>query len=361
VQSSPISERQAAIDRGIAWLLKQQAQDGGWHSSTYGQLKDGAAVTALVLDTLSQLPADQIKPHRPAIESGFRFLEPGLAKRGTVAAPDGSLDFPTYASALVLTAIARLGQQVDIPARWSPALRDYLLAAQLLEPRGFASDHPSYGGWDFLGARDAAGITTGTNVSVVAHVLEGLATDKSAAADKARAAAQHWLLRCRRPGGGFCFTPEPMSLNNKAEFADEARTQPRPYGTATCDAIRALLVCGLTEKDDAVQQGIAWLTKRPALEVVPGFEDLPAETEWRRGLRFYYYVGLARILPHMTAAEQTTRAADITRILLNDQHANGYWQNESDRMRENDPLIATCFAVSTLQHLQPQLLERDTP
>jgi hypothetical protein len=140
--------------------------------------------------------------------------------------------------------------------------------------------------------------------------------------------------------------------HNKAEFMDEARTQPRAYGTATCDAIRGLLACGVAADADAIKQGIAWLTKRPALEVVPGFEDLPAETEWRRGLRLYYYCSLARVLPHLTAAERISRTSDIVRILLRDQHAGGYWQNESDRMRENDPLIATCFAVSALVQLQ---------
>lgn len=353
MQSSAVDERQQAIGRGIAWLLKQQAKDGGWHSVTYGQLKDGAGVTSLILDTLSQLPEEQIKQNEASINNGIRFLEPGIKKRRTIAAPDGSLDFPTYASALLLTAGARFGRKDGFVERHSGLLREYLLTAQLLEHRGFNSNHASYGGWDFLGAGDADGITTGTNVSVVAHVLEGLADDKSAAADKARAAAKLWLLRCQQVGGGFCFTPEPMSLNNKAEFVDEARTQPRAYGTATCDALRGLLACGVAPEDDVIKQGLNWLVKRPALEVVPGFEDLPAETEWRRGLRLYYYCSLARLLPLFTTAERISRTNDIERILLKDQHASGYWQNESDRMRENDPLIATCFAVSTLLQLRP--------
>jgi hypothetical protein len=43
----------------------------------------------------------------------------------------------------------------------------------------------------------------------------------------------------------------------------------------------------------------------------------------------------------------------MERILLKDQQADGRWQNESDRMRENDPLIATAFALSTLAQWQP--------
>lgn len=351
MQSSSSSDQESALARGVAWLLKQQAADGGWHSQAYGQLKGGAAVTALVLDTLSQLPKESITKHEPAIDRGFQFLRAGFAKRRTIAATDGSLDFPTYGSALFLTATTRLANKSDEIQKQTKLAREYLFGAQLLEPRGFAADHASYGGWDFLGADDAQGITTGTNVSVVAHVLEAFATDKSAAAEKSRVAAKGWLLRCQQADGGFAFTPEPMSLNNKAEFADQARTKPRSYGTATCDGIRGLLALDLTVDDANIKRAITWLSKNPALEVVPGFEALPAETEWRRGLRFYYYYGLARILPQLPAADRPGRQQAIERILLKEQQADGRWQNESDRMRENDPLIATSFAVSTLAQL----------
>jgi hypothetical protein len=351
MQATSNSDQDSALARGLAWLLKQQAADGGWHSQAYGQLKGGAAVTTLVLDTLSQLPAASIKQHAAAIDRGFGFLRAGFAKRRTIASTDGSLDFPTYGSALFLTAVTRLGLQSVELQKQAKLAREYLFGAQLLESRGFAADHPSYGGWDFLGADDAQGITTGTNVSVIAHVLEAFVTDKTGAADKARAAAKSWLLRCQQTDGGFAFTPEPMSLNNKAEFADEARSQPRSYGTATCDGLRALLALGLTADDADVKRAITWLSKQPSLEAVPGFEALPAETDWRRGLRFYYYYGLARILPQLPPADRPGRQQAIERILLKEQQADGRWQNESDRMRENDPLIATSFALSTLAQL----------
>jgi squalene cyclase len=352
MQANSSSEVDAALTRGVAWLLKQQAADGGWHSLAYGQLKGGAAVTALVLDTLSQLPDQLTAKHGAAISRAFPFFNKGFEKRKTIAAPDGSLDFPTYGCALWLTAVQRLTPMADSIVTQSRLALDYLLGAQVLEARGFAADHASYGGWDFLGAGDAEAITTGTNISVVAHALEALARDKSAAADKARSAAKGWLLRTQQSDGGFAFTPEPMSLNNKAEFADEGRTKPRSYGTATCDGLRSLLALGLSAADEPVKRALAWLVKNPALEVVPGFEGLPAETEWRRGLRFYYYCGLARVLPALPQAERPARQQGIERILLKDQQADGRWQNESDRMRENDPLIATAFAVSALAQWQ---------
>src|SRR5687768_1652201 len=267
----------SALAKAADYLASHQAQDGGWHSQTYGQLKDGAGITSLILYAFSFLPRDMGQKLARPIEKGFEFLKPGLAKRKTIASPDGSLDYPTYAAAMWLISRKRLN--LPAPAPQTNAVRDYLVTAQVAEDRGFAPDHPQYGGWDFLGREDAQGITTGTNVSVTAYVLSALA-DKQAADRRVAAAIQRgraWVLRCQQPDGGFCFTTEPISLNNKAGFADEQRLRPRSYGTATCDGLLALVSSGIDRKAAPVLQGAAWLAEHNSLELVPGFEDAPPE------------------------------------------------------------------------------------
>src|SRR5689334_6306893 len=92
-------EVEAALQRGVKWLSQQQVADGGWHSVTYGQLKDGAAVTALALYALAHLP-ENLKPDcKQAWSKASDFLSRGIAKRGAIASPTGTLDFPTYAGA----------------------------------------------------------------------------------------------------------------------------------------------------------------------------------------------------------------------------------------------------------------------
>ena len=88
--------------------------------------------------------------------------------------------------------------------------------------------------------------------------------------------------------------------------------------------------------------------KRPSLELVPGFEGLPPEAGWQRGLRFYYFAGLARVLSLFPPSEIAPRREALVKHLVGLQAQNGCWVNESDRMRENDPLIATAFAVTAL-------------
>ncbi|MEX2175851.1 MAG: prenyltransferase/squalene oxidase repeat-containing protein [Pirellulaceae bacterium] len=350
-------ELQRSLDSGINWLVAQQARDGGWHSATYGQLKEGAAVTTLVLAALGNAPRATQQKHTGAIKRAYAFLDRGLAKKQTIAAPDGTLDFPTYAAALWLTSRRKL--RLSIPAPQGKQVLDYLVGAQVTETRGFAADSPSFGGWDFLGPDDAQGITTGTNISVTRYVLEALACEESdqqasggreppvtirQALDRGR----EYVLRCQQPDGGFAFTCEPASLSNKAAYHDERLTAPRSYGTATCDGVRALLAGGGQAADEPLAKAIDWLAERSGLELVPGFEHLPPEAGWQRGLRYYYYTGLAAVLRHFPAGELERRREALVEHLTGLQTGGGWWVNESDRMRENDPLIATSLAVTAL-------------
>jgi prenyltransferase/squalene oxidase-like repeat protein len=349
-------EAQQPLVRAVDWLVRQQGADGGWHSATYGQLKDGAAVTALVLYALAHLSPTLGTTSEQARRKGFSFLERGIAKRGTIASPDGTLDFPTYAAALWCMA-QRSSQDAGQSGELCLKIIAYLVAAQVAKPRGFEADSPSYGGWDFLGHDDARGVTTGTNVSVTSYVLEALAGEldyrrqlngsRSITLERqAMAIGKAYVLRCQQPDGGFAFTCEPASLNNKAAYHDEKLTQPRSYGTATCDGIRALLACGLAPTDEPAAKGLAWLANRPGLEIVPGFEELPPEAGWQRGLRLYYFTRLAGLLKHLPDRDE--RSAAVTKLLTGLQKADGSWANESDRMRENDPLIATPLAMVAL-------------
>jgi hypothetical protein len=355
-------EIEKSLTLGVDWLIAQQADDGGWHSKTYGQLKDGAAITALVLEALSVAPKGRQGKHRSQIAKAFEFLDRGLAKRGTVASPDGSLDFPTYAAALWLTARQRLTIAESAYDSWRVKLVAYLGGAQVAEGRGFAADSPSFGGWDFLGPADAQGITTGTNISVTRHVVEALKGDiewqrtrngsrsltELKGMQKALELAKAYALRCQQADGGFAFTCEPASLNNKAAYSDTELTKPRSYGTATCDGLRTLVACGTKTDDEAVTKGIAWLAKREGLELVPGFEGFPPEAGWDRGLRFYYYASLSGVLPLFPLSDRRPRREALTKQVIELQQDDGSWVNESDRMRENDPLVATALAIVAL-------------
>lgn len=345
-----------SIKKALAWLVAAQDKDGGWHSEAYGALRGGAAITSLVLYAASGLPEEFRSPHVAALKRGYAFLQPGIKKQGCVACPDGSLDFPVYASPLLLTATRRLMLGATEAER--KTLADFIVASQLAEARGFKPGDRHFGGWDLMGNSKVVGLTSDTNVSLAVYALEALAGLKEASVLKTQIRAREWLAGCQNfPGdGGFRFSPDPSSLNNKAEWTDKEQTHPRSYGSATADGLRALIAAGVTPADKHVAAALKWLIDRPDLEEVPGFSDLPPENDWKSGLLYYYYASLARCLAWFpeTAGNardvplRKNRREALSAKLLKLQQDDGHWQNDSARMREDDPLIATSLALSAL-------------
>ena len=58
------TSRESALAAASKYLWSQQADDGGWHSHTYGLLRSGQSLTPFVLDALLQVPEDVYQPPR---------------------------------------------------------------------------------------------------------------------------------------------------------------------------------------------------------------------------------------------------------------------------------------------------------
>jgi hypothetical protein len=69
---------------------------------------------------------------------------------------------------------------------------------------------------------------------------------------------------------------------------------------------------------------------------VPGFDaDESPEASWRTGLRFYYAAAIARVRPQQ-------------RVRLPEPAGDGSFRNVNGRVKEDDPLIATTFAIQMI-------------
>jgi hypothetical protein len=348
----------ASLRRGVEFLMSQQADDGGWHSETYGSMRQGAAVTSSVVYAISHAPPDELAARKDALLRAVAFLRQGISKKGYVVNPDGSADFPTYATSMLLNANDRL--KLPFTDDEVSRLAEFISDAQLTETREFEEDSVHHGGWDLMGAQRIIGQTSGTNVSISRFATEALALKKDAVSIAARARVRRWSTGIQNlPGdGGFFFTPDVYSDNNKALFdkdkKDKDIRRPRAYGTCTCDGVLLLIATGLTADDQRVAAGIKWLVDHPNVDLVPGFQKDAQATKWQQGLRYYYYVALARTLPYLPAEEATKRRSALIKVLVDSQKSDGSWENSSARMREDDPLICTSFAITALGTLLNQ-------
>ena len=111
-----------------------------------------------------------------------------------------------------------------------------------------------------------------------------------------------------------------------------------------------MMAAGL-DSSERVSSAIDWLDAHPSISKVPGFEDAGKELGWDEGLKFYYLMGLSRIFLQSAKKNWGKRPQSIVKELVELQHDNGAWQNKSDRMREDDPHIATSFALIALSNL----------
>src|SRR3984957_20888696 len=99
------------LARAMEWLWSRQADDGGWHSKTYGLLRSGQSLTPFVLDALltahSPFVLNQLLsiPHQASnLDHAFEFLKRNTNSDGSLGLSDSSApDYPNFETWLSLT------------------------------------------------------------------------------------------------------------------------------------------------------------------------------------------------------------------------------------------------------------------
>ena len=202
-----------------------------------------------------------------------------------------------------------------------------------------------------------------SNLSATLFALEALKA--AGVADKARHdAALFFVRRCHNwsivadtpdageehRDGGFHFIYDDPVRNKAGEYT---ATEGRPgrfnsYGSATADGARALALCG--RKDGLyVDDARTWLKRNFSAVRHPGAYAKSMEAN-RNAVYFYYAMSVSKALRDggIEDAGGKPWAVELAYELTRRQRRDGSWANGLDLVRENDPLVATCYAVSAL-------------
>jgi squalene-hopene/tetraprenyl-beta-curcumene cyclase len=375
--AAPLEARiDAAMQRGAAYLLAHQGQDGAFRSAHYAAFKDGYSLSPLALLALWAAPRDEAMT--AAFERGLDFVASLVTADGALRT---GLDGPTYPYYAISGALLALGAAGPAGERYEPtrqALIELVRARQLTEARGWTPADASYGGWGYfpgLPDRDAthgqpdARLTA--NLSATVFSIGALRLAGVPAEDPALQKARAFVERCQNFGeatgnpdaredarlddGGFFFSPA-VPDSNKAGVAGttaDGRTRYHSYGSMTADGLRALLRLGVPFDHARVQAAARWLAQHFSAEANPG--AFPAGAELRRASSYYYYAwSAAHALRAVGATEIDTSAGRVhwaralAGALLARQRPDGSWANTSTELREDDPLVATPFAMAAL-------------
>ncbi len=318
-----------ALRRGVVYLLSQQVESGAFASDTYAAFRDGTALTPLVLHALQRVTA-LADLTADARRKAVNFLTAFARPDGTLnPGPDG-FAYPVYTAALST-------RTLQGPAR--DAFRRELLARQLTEAHGWTPADAHYGGWGYypgVPRKPAPGVPVPahhlleSNLSATRFALQGLAACGPLPADVAAKAAV-FVARMRNPDGGYYFvTGDPV--RNKAGQRDGVM---RSYGSATADGLLCEHELGLPGT-----RSRAWLGEHARADRHPG--DYTAAHEANRdAVYFYYAAAVAEALPELRP--------ELGQHLAATQSDDGSWSNRLELVREDDPVLATTYAVLALR------------
>lgn len=346
------------LQRGLDWLLSQQQSDGCWRTDAFGQLKEGNASTALVVETLTLLPDPFWEKARSACQKGIDFLHPRL--QSFVSSPSAGgvrIEYPVYTAALFLAAAQR--RFSDATRELNRSLVSLLLKEQRTTANGWKEGRSDLGGWGaWLENPSEPGAVESANVSCTRMALQALRLSNAVTPEVA-SNATNFLKHCRpeppatQTGDGFFFTPDQRSTLNKKGTARSQNDEIKaiPYLPPTCDGILSLLELAAPIEADEMQTLLRVAASMP-LEVPP-VPPLSEETPPSPVASVFYYgtAALGAVWKRTQSRELNPLRSKTLEILQQRQSKSGSWENPLPWFQESAPLIATSFALQAVSQL----------
>jgi len=356
---------QAAIDRGVKWL-RAQAGPGGMYQFDMGDKKvPSPAHTALALAPIARELAKDKRAADPLVAGASGFLLKCQREDGAIDAGDQS-KYENYYTSATLMALSIIDDPSTSAAR--EKMKKFILSLQRLE------DKRIKGGFGYNTAESA-------DLSNAQYAVEALRTAGVPDDDPAMKRLLVFLERTQNrsenasnknasytiedktivPGNDGSAGYEPGVSKAGMHRLPDGTYVPRGYGSMTYALLKCYILVGLEADDPRVKATLTWLGENYTWDENPGFRDVAKESNrpeapyW--GL-YYYYLTAAKALRLVGADTIKTPQgdrdwrADLAAAILNRQAEDGSWTNEqAARWQENDPLIATGYALIALQEL----------
>lgn len=335
-------EVRAVVDKAVAFLKKQQNEDG-----SFSPKRAGPGISAVVAAGLLR---NGRGPDDPVVAKTLTYLEKSVKEDGGIY--DKFLaNYTTSVSLLALKEANKDGRYNALIKRASEFLKKLQYAE--LDPKD-----PRSGGTGYDGKNRP-------DLSNTQYFLDALLAAGVPKDDPAVQRTLQFISRCQNlPGehndlpfakkttaddkGGLTYTPlDPDDSPHKT-----AAGGLRSLGGMTYAGLKSFLYAGVSRDDPRVQAALQWIRRHYTLEQNPGMGQA--------GL-YYYYHTFGKALDAL--GEDSFADADgnkhnwrreLFEALKKRQRADGSWINEQDKQfGENDPNLATAFAILTLSYCRP--------
>lgn len=353
-------EIRQAIARGNSFLKAQQKPDGNWDDPEL------PAFTALALSAATGSPEFDRKGALPEhVEKGYAWLvaqqkeDGGIYNRG----------LSVYNTANALTAMVSSGQE-----KFEPAIvkaRKHLIDNQWDIDKKKETDNPNDGGIGY-GSKNTHTDLSNTWMAVEALALskkvvedgkygeqpdldwDAAVTFISRCQNLTKTNDQPWASDDAKNKGGFIYN----SLESKAgeDKLPDGKTALRSYGSISYAGLLSLVYAKVSADDPRVVAVKEWLGKNYTMDENPG---MGAQGQ------YYYYQTMSKALAaanvsllKLESGKEADWRKDLGEKLLATQKPDGSWVNENGRWMESNPVLVTAYTVLSLEQVYRAIPER---
>jgi hypothetical protein len=371
-----------AQEKAFVWLMKQQ-NDGVFSASYGGKTFPDPAMTGFGIYALQSKPkAARSAAEQAAIDKGVKWLLGSQNADGT-----WGQQVPNYTTCVVVGALVRAEDPAAAPLL--AKAQKAILGFQNIEAGGYQRSDRDYGSIGYGSAQ--RGDLSNLHFSIEALRATGL-PENHEALQKALVFLQRTQnLKSVNDFSGKVPDPEREGVVLDATSGDDGgaayypgnsnagyivqpdgKSVPRSYGSMTYALLKSYTLAGVRGDDPRVQAAIRWIQDNWTLAVNPGTDPAMGEKVRYAGL-FYYYMVLAQALElaKVTTVKAPVRDAkgevvaddkgnpktkdvdwrkELRAHLESIQQADGTWVNgKNERWMEGSPLLCTCYAMSALE------------
>ena len=331
-------EAQNAVQRGVEFLVRTQAADGGW--------ADHPGISAVCLVALARAPHPDAAPLPDRLTRARAFLLQHVQRDGAIVNAKAR-DNVIYSTSVGVMALSLLGRAEDTELILRG--RAYLVRAQ--DRSGF-----EYQGLGYQDARYPDLSNTHWAIEAL-HVSEARVPASVAAAERERTAqyfrrAVKLISDCQAPAthadaGGFLYYP----LRGQPPVAVAHPDLPgdRAWGSLSFGGVKSLVYAGVERGDERVTRGLAWLGQHYSLKENTGLGQ--------GGLYYGFYMmaTTCSVLQVEKLTDATGAARDwrsgLAGELLARQQTDGRWVNGQRLWLEDNPALCTAYALLALELL----------
>lgn len=320
---------EASIQRGVAYLMKNQKSDGSW--------EDYPGITALAATAILKQPGNASKKPTPEVRKALAYLV-------RMAKPDGGIydkDNQNYNTAVSMMALLASGDPEYKPL--IAKAQNFIVGLQRGNGDGIEPSDKTYGGIGYNSRQRP-------DLPNLQYALEAL---KASGLPESSPAWQRALKFIQRTQNRTESNDQSYSLNDGG-FAYSAglgwqNTGFNSYGSMTYAGILSYSYANVKKGDPRVEAAVNWIREHYTVDENPGVGQKTV---------YYYYMVFAKALqaygePIIVDAKnrQHNWREDLGKKLLQLQHPEGYWVNTEPAEWQDKPVLVTSFVIIALEHL----------